>query len=101
MRGGRFFCFRLEWVMRALGDGRQHVFFAINQRGRIVAGVLESVPVRNGIGGASFHAVAAEDAARIIDVVDAGVALAAADPERVGVLTRFDIDAVGWASGGA
>src|SRR5581483_10629069 len=87
--------------MRARGNGREHVFLAVNQSRRVVAGGLKTVAVRNGVGGTSLHAVAAEDAARIIDVVNLGVALAAADAQSVGVFRGFDVDAIGRAGGGA
>ena len=57
----------------------EHVFFPLDQRGGVVAGGLEAVAVGDGVGGAGLHAVPAENAAVVIDVVDAGVALAAGD----------------------
>ena len=48
-------------------------------------------------GGAGFHAIAAENAAVVVDVIDLGVALAAADAHLIGVFGGFDIDAVGRA----
>ena len=57
--------------------------------------------VRDGVGGAGLDAIAAEDAARVIDVVDLGVALAGGDALRFGILGGFDVDAIRWACGGA
>src|ERR1035437_3133184 len=56
--------------------------------------------VRDGVGGAGFHAIPAENAAVVIDVVNLGVALPAGDAEKVGVLRGLDVDAVGGAGGG-
>jgi len=46
-----------------------------------------------------FHAVSAKNAAVVIDVVDLGITLGAADPLLSRVLCRLDIDAIGWAVG--
>ncbi len=73
----------------------------VNQRGGVEAGDFKIVPVRNRIGRAGFHAKPAKDAAAVVDVVDAGVALATAHPRLLGVLRRLNIDAVGRAGGGA
>ena len=66
---------RLASGMR--GRGHQHVFLAHDQGGGVEAGQLEAVAVGDGVGGAGFDAVAAEDAAVVVDVVDLGVALGA------------------------
>src|SRR5712664_3326236 len=52
------------------------------------------MPVRDRVGGTRLHAVAAENATRIIDVVHAGVALARRNPLGVSVLRGFDVDAI-------
>src|ERR1700687_973289 len=57
--------------------------------------------VRDGIGRARFHAITAEDAARVIDVVHAGVALTRGDSVRVDVLSSLDINAICGAGGRA
>lgn len=49
--------------------------------------------VSNCIRGARFHAIAAKDTTRIIDVIDAGVAFAGGNPLRLGVFRGFDINA--------
>src|SRR3984893_2093645 len=51
------------------------------------------MPMRDGIGGACLDAIAAEDATRIVDVVNAGVALPRRDALCVGVFRSLDIDA--------
>src|SRR5215208_1905737 len=70
-------------------DRRKHILLAHDQGGGIVAGDLEAVAVRDGIGGACFHAVTAEDTAVVVDVVDRGVALSARDADQVRILRRF------------
>ena len=70
---------------------------SVNQRGRVIASDLETVAMRDGIGGARFHAISAENAAVVVDVVNLGVALAAADAQFLGVFGGFDIDAIGRA----
>src|ERR1017187_1044457 len=77
----------------------QQLFLAVNQAAGIECGQLESVSVGDGVSGAGFHAVAAEDAAIVIDVVNLGVALGAADAAGLGVLRRFDVNAVRGARG--
>ena len=57
--------------------------------------------VRDGVGGTGLHAVAAENTAVVVDVVDLGVALGTRDPVLFGVFGGFDIDAVRGAGGGA
>ena len=53
--------------------------------------------VRDGIGRACFDAIAAKNAARIVDVVDAGVAFSGGNPLGVGVFRSLDVDASGGA----
>src|SRR3954464_12978619 len=50
--------------------------------------------MRDGIRGAGFDAVSAEDAAVVIDVIDLGVPLGPGDAVLFRVLRRFDVDAV-------
>src|SRR5690348_16869917 len=79
------------------GSGRhwgQHVFLAFDECGGVVTGRLEAMPMSDGVGGAGLHAIPAEDAAVVVDVVNLGVALAAGDARLLGVLRRFDVDAV-------
>ncbi len=53
--------------------------------------------VRNGVGRARFHAVAAKNASGIIDIVDLCVAFARGNPLRLGVFRCLDVDASGRA----
>ena len=75
------------------------LFLAINEGVYIVRGELDAVAVGDGVGGAGLNAIAAEDAARIVDVVHLGVALAGGDSLRFGVFGGFDIDAIGRTRG--
>ena len=81
--------------------GFEELFFAVDQRVDVVGGELDAVSVSDGVGGAGFDAVAAEDAARIVDVVDLGVAFAGGDRLRFGIFRGLDVDTVRGASGGA
>src|SRR6185312_14539583 len=85
----------------AFGHWHQHLFLAVDQRGGVIAGDLEAMAVGDGVGGAGLHAISAEDAAVVIDVVDLGVAFAAADAQLGSILGRFDIDALRRARGRA
>src|ERR1700692_4335124 len=57
--------------------------------------------VGDGVCGASLDAVAAEDAAVVVDVVDFGVSLGAGNAFFRSVLCSFDVDAVRWTGSGA
>jgi len=72
----------------------QELFFAVDQVTRVKARQLETMAVRDRVGRASLDTVAAEDTAVVIDVVDLGVALGAADAVLFRVLRGFDINAV-------
>src|SRR5271165_4469684 len=75
----------------------QHLLFPVHQRIDVVRGQFESVSVRNRVRRASLHAISAEYAPRIIDVIDLRVTLARRDPLLLGIFSRLDINAVGWA----
>ena len=87
-----------------MSDGRRNrvflekFFFAVDQGIDVVRGEFESVPMRNRVRGAGFHAIPAENTARIIDVVNAGIAFARGNPVSICVFSGFDIDAIGGAS---
>jgi len=85
------------------GDGGffEQLFFAVDHGIDVGGGQLEAVTVGDGVRGAGFDAVAAKDAARIIDVVDAGVAFTGGDSLDVSIFGGFDVDATGGASRGA
>ncbi len=53
----------------------QHVFLAHDQVGSVQGGELKTVAVGDGVRGAGLDAIAAKDAAVVVDVVDLGVAL--------------------------
>jgi len=73
------------------------LFFTVDERVDVVRCELESVAMRDGIGRARFDAVPAEYAPRIINVIYACITLTGRDPVGVGVLRRFNIDAICWA----
>ena len=50
--------------------------------------------VRNGVGGACFHAVSTEDAAVVVDVINLGVALSAAYALLGSIFGSLNVDAV-------
>src|SRR6516225_7650546 len=95
------FCGGDHWWVSARRHRRQHVFLAHNERGSVVAGQLETMPVRDGIGWARLDAIPAKDTAVVIDVVNLGVALSTGNPSGLGILRGFDVNAVGGARGGA
>src|SRR5437868_779715 len=101
MTAAGFFGNCLERELRARRNRDQHLLLAVNQGGGVVAGDLESVSMGNGVGGARLHAIAAKDATVVIDVVNLGITLAAADTELIGIFGRFNIDAIGGTRGGA
>src|SRR5829696_672961 len=84
----------LEWL------GQQHLLRE-DEVGPVVVRHLVVVAHGDRVEWARDLAVAAEDAAREVDLVDRGVALAGADAVLRGVLGRDDPDAVGRAGGGA
>jgi hypothetical protein len=78
----------------------EQLLFAIDQSIDVIRGEFESVTVRDRIGGARFYAVAAKNAARIIDIVDFRIALAGRDSIRIRIFSRFDVNAICRASRG-
>ena len=91
----------MEYPFGLLAGGNrgrnEKLFFAINKAGGVVAGQFKAVAVRDGVGGAGLHAIAAEDAAVVINVVNGGVSLPRADAVVGGVFRGFNVDAVGRA----
>jgi hypothetical protein len=79
----------------------EEFFFAVDHGVDVGCGEFEAVAVGDGVGGAGFDAVAAEDASRVVDIVDAGVALARGNATGIGVFGGFDVDATGGAGGRA
>src|SRR5271156_398051 len=91
------------WLLRRLAlrnfsgsRGRlfEKLFLAVDQGIDVVSSQLKPVAVRNRIRGARFDAIAAENAARIIYVVDARIALASGNAIGVGIFSGLDVDAV-------
>ena len=74
---------------------RKQLLFSIDQTAGVERCQLEFMTVRNGVGGAGLHAVAAEDTAVVVDVIDLGVSLAAADALLIGVFRGFYVNAIG------
>lgn len=81
--------------------GFEELFLAVDERVDVVGRELDAVAVSDGVRGARLDAISAEDAARIVDVVDAGVALAGGNAFRVGIFGGFYVDAIRGARGGA
>lgn len=54
--------------------------------------------MRNGVGRAGFDAIAAKNAARIVDVVHAGIAFARGNPLDIGVFRGLDVNTARRAS---
>src|SRR5688500_5812809 len=86
---------------RPLERLRQQHLLREDEVGALVVGHLVVVVHGDDVERACDFAVAAEDAAREVDLVDRGVALAGADAVVLGVLGRDDADAVGRTRGGA
>lgn len=72
----------------------EELFLAVNHCVDVVRGQIDAVPVRNRVSGAGLDAIAAKNAARIINIVNAGVALAGGDALRVSILRGFNINAI-------
>src|SRR5689334_13460655 len=70
------------------------LLFAVHQVAGVVSGQFEPVAMGDGVSGTGLNAVAAEDAAVVIDVVNLGVTLSAADPILRGVLGSLNVNAV-------
>ena len=59
------------------------------------------MPMRDRVGGASLHAIAAKDTSIIVDVINLGVAFGARNSFLLGVFSGFYVDAVSRAGRGA
>ena len=79
----------------------EKLFFAIEQGIDVIRSELETVAVGNRIRRASLDAVSAENAARIINVVNAGVAFPRGNSAGIGIFGGFNVDAIRRASRGA
>src|SRR4029077_12720651 len=79
------------------GCGRsffEKLLFAIDQRIDVVGGELKPMAVRDRIRGARLHAITAENTARIIDVVHAGITLPRRNALRVRIFRGLDINTI-------
>jgi len=79
----------------------KELFFAVKQRVDVVWSEFDTVAVGDGVGRAGFDTVAAENATRIIDVVDLGISFAGRNAIGVRIFGGFDVNAVRGARGGA
>jgi hypothetical protein len=79
----------------------QHLFFRIDQCCCVVAGKFKPVAVRDGVSGTGFDTITTEDATVVVDIVDAGIALSAAEANDIRVFRRFDVDAISRTGGSA
>src|ERR1043165_2334676 len=94
--------FRLFQRFAGRGWNRdQQGLFAIDEVAGIEGRQLEAVAVRDGICWASLNAIAAKNTAVVVDVIDLGVALSAADAVLFRVLSSLNINAVGRARSSA
>jgi hypothetical protein len=75
-------------------DLHQHVFLAHHQVGGVQSSQLKPMAVGDGVCGTGFNAVAAEDAAIVVDVVNLGVALGRGDANLLGIFSSFNEDAI-------
>ena len=73
---------------------RQQLLLAIDQICGVERRQLESMPVSDGIGRAGFYTVSTENAAVVVNVVDLGITLRAADAIFCRVLRRLNVDAI-------
>ena len=73
------------------------MLLAVDERIYVISGQLESVAVGNRIGGTCFDAIAAKNAAGIIDVVNLGVALSGRDTAFLGIFRSLNVNAIRWA----
>jgi hypothetical protein len=72
----------------------EKLFFAVDQGIDVISGELKTVSVGNCVRWARFDTVTTENAARIIDVVNAGIAFPCRDAAGIGILGGFNVDAI-------
>jgi hypothetical protein len=72
----------------------EKLFFAVDQGIDVVCGEFKTVPVRNRIRGAGFHAVATENTTRIIDIVNAGVTFSGGNAAGIRIFRGFNVNAI-------
>lgn len=79
----------------------KQLFFAIEQRIDVVRSEFNAVAVGDCVSRAGFDAVATENAAGIIYVVNLGITFAGRNAIGVGIFSGFDVNTVRGACGGA
>ena|SRR6266850_987259 len=72
----------------------EKLFFAVNQRVDVIGREFKAVTVGDGIRRARFYAIPTEDAARVVDIIDAGIALASRNALGIRILGGFNVDAI-------
>jgi len=78
--------------------GLQQLFLAVDERVGVVGGDFKIVAMGNRVAGARFHAVSAEDATVVVDVINLGIAFRGADAVIAGILGGLDVNAICRAS---
>lgn len=84
-----------------LGPWFKELFLAINQSINIVGSQLDIVTMSDCVSGAGFHAVAAEDTTRIINIVNFGITLTSRYAILFGIVASLDVNTICRTSGGA
>jgi len=85
----------------ARSTGFQELVFPKDERIYVVRSQFEAVAMCDGICGAGFYAVTAENTPGIINVVNASVTFAGRNPLVLCIFGGFDVNAIRRASGGA
>lgn len=75
------------------------MFLAVDEGIYVVWSQFDAVAVSNGVGGAGVNAVAAENASRVVDVVDASIAFTGGDAIGFGIFGGFDVNTIRGARG--
>ena len=78
----------------AWGPGFEKLFLAVDEGVYVVWSQFDVVAVSDGVGGASVNAVAAEDASRVVDVVDARVAFTGGDAVDLSIFGGLDVNTI-------
>jgi hypothetical protein len=94
--------FRKQLGLRnSRGPRFQKLLFAVDQCVDVVGGEFDAVAMRNRVCGTRFDAISAENAARVIYIVDLRVTFTGGNSLSVGVFRGFDVDTIRGASSGA
>src|SRR5690348_13868375 len=83
------------------GNWGQQLLFTIDQPGCVESRDFKSMPMRDCVRRTGLDTIAAKNAAVVIDVIDLGVALGAADAVAGRVLRSLNVYAVGRTGGSA